>query len=175
MKIYFTARHTGYPDIHTTIYFYTDVPTEIPDPCHPSPCGANAICKERNGAGSCQCLPEFTGDPYTGCRPECVLNSECPHEKACINNKCVNPCIGICGSYADCRVINHAPSCTCVIGYIGNPLVACHPEPKPARKQCSSYSVFSNFIHSLSLYGGGSLTAVIKSIYKIIRTQKLIL
>lgn len=137
------------------LVFYADVPTEKPDPCHPSPCGANAICKERNGAGSCQCLPEFSGDPYTGCRPECVLNSECPQEKACINNKCVNPCIGICGSYAECRVINHAPSCTCAIGYVGNPLVACHPEPKPARKQSSS--LFCLFKFCLGLCGRGSL------------------
>lgn len=120
-----------YSIYNALILFSIAIPTEIPDPCHPSPCGSNAVCKERNGAGSCQCLPEYSGDPYTGCRPECVLNSECSHDKACVNNKCVNPCIGVCGSNAECRVINHAPSCSCVIGYTGNPLVACHPTPKP--------------------------------------------
>lgn len=111
--------------------FVVSHPTENPDPCHPSPCGSNAICKERNGAGSCTCLPEYIGDPYTGCRPECVLSSECPQNKACINNKCVNPCIGVCGPNAECRVINHAPSCSCIADYVGNPLVACHPPPPP--------------------------------------------
>lgn len=75
------------------------------NPCSPSPCGANAVCKERNGAGSCLCLPEYFGDPYTGCRPECVQNSECDRSKACINNKCKDPCPGVCGINASkCRV-----------------------------------------------------------------------
>ena len=102
-------------------------PVEAPrDPCNPSPCGANAICKERNGAGACMCMREFFGDPYTGCRPECVLNTDCSRDKACVNNKCKNPCIGTCGINAECRVINHAPSCSCYPGYIGDPLNACH-------------------------------------------------
>lgn len=101
-------------------------PTEGPRmPCNPSPCGANAICKERNGAGSCSCLPEYFGDPYTGCRPECVINTDCDRSKACLNNKCRDPCPGTCGINAECRVINHAPSCTCRIGYSGDPLKAC--------------------------------------------------
>lgn len=102
-------------------------PVEAPrEPCNPSPCGANAICKERNGAGACMCMREFFGDPYTGCRPECVLNTDCSRDKACVNNKCKNPCIGTCGINAECRVINHAPSCSCYPGYIGDPLNACH-------------------------------------------------
>lgn len=73
-------------------------PTEQPsNPCNPSPCGANAICKERNGAGSCSCIPDYFGDPYSGCRPECIQDSECDRTRACVNNKCVDPCIGVCG------------------------------------------------------------------------------
>lgn len=100
--------------------------TEKLNPCNPSPCGANAICKERHGAGSCICLPEYFGDPYTGCRPECVTNSECSRETACVNNKCKDPCPGTCGINAECYVNNHAPSCSCLSGYSGNPLQACH-------------------------------------------------
>jgi hypothetical protein len=101
--------------------------TEPPrNPCHPSPCGSNAICKERHGAGSCSCLPEYTGDPYTGCRPECVSNSDCDRTKACSNNKCKDPCPGACGVNAECRVIAHSPSCDCYIGYTGNPLHECY-------------------------------------------------
>ena len=103
------------------------------DPCNPSPCGANAVCKERNGAGSCTCLPEYSGDPYTGCRPECVLNTDCNRARACVRNKCVDPCPGACGLNAECRVVNHAPSCSCLPGYTGNPLSTCSLPPT-ARK-----------------------------------------
>jgi hypothetical protein len=81
------------------------------NPCHPSPCGSNAKCEERNGAGACICLPEYFGDPYTGCRPECVLNPDCPSNKACVSNKCVDPCPGLCGYNAECSVRNHVASC----------------------------------------------------------------
>lgn len=100
-----------------------DVPS---NPCNPSPCGSNAICKEQNNAGSCTCLPEYYGDPYVSCRPECVTNSDCSREKTCINNKCKDPCIGACGVNAECRVVNHSPSCVCSPGYEGNPTVSCH-------------------------------------------------
>lgn len=98
---------------------------EILEPCNPSPCGANAVCKERNGAGSCTCLPEYYGDPYSGCRPECVQNSDCDRSRACINNKCKDPCPGVCGLSAECRAQNHAPMCFCINGYTGNPADVC--------------------------------------------------
>lgn len=102
------------------------------EPCNPSPCGSNAVCNERNGAGSCTCLPDYTGDPYDGCRPECVQNSDCPHSKACTNNKCKDPCVGACGLNAQCQVFNHQPSCSCLSGYTGNPLTSCYvPPPVP--------------------------------------------
>ena len=99
------------------------------NPCVPSPCGANALCKERNNAGSCVCLPEFIGNPYEECRPECILNSDCPSNKACINQKCRDPCPGTCGQNADCQVINHLPSCTCIPGFTGDPFRYCNRIP----------------------------------------------
>lgn len=99
-------------------------------PCNPSPCGTNAICKELNGAGSCTCLPDYFGDPYLGCRPECVVNTDCPRNKACTNNRCINPCPGTCGLNAECAVNMHTPICSCLPGYTGNPLQACHPIPE---------------------------------------------
>lgn len=102
-------------------------------PCIPNPCGSNANCREQNGAGSCQCLPEYFGNPYEGCRPECVLNSDCPSNKACIRNKCQNPCGGSCGQNAECQVVNHLPSCTCRLGYTGDPYRFCSI-PKDERK-----------------------------------------
>lgn len=99
---------------------------ESRNPCNPSPCGANAVCKERNSAGSCSCLPEYYGDPYTGCRPECVQNSDCDRSKACNNNKCTDPCPGVCGINAECRVQNHSPVCICIEGYEGDPMNSCN-------------------------------------------------
>lgn len=114
-------------------------------PCNPSPCGANAVCKERNGAGSCSCLPEYFGDPYTGCRPECVINADCDRSKACLNNKCKDPCPGTCGINADCRTINHAPSCTCKPGYTGDPLRACTVVQAGILLFFTFFSLFSSF------------------------------
>nr|CAD7617395.1 unnamed protein product [Timema genevievae] len=103
---------------------------ERPTPCIPSPCGANAICKEQNGAGSCTCLQDYLGNPYEGCRPECVLNTDCASNRACIRNKCQNPCPGTCGQNADCQVVNHLPSCTCIPEYTGDPFRYCNLLPR---------------------------------------------
>lgn len=64
-------------------------PDQVQDPCNPSPCGTNALCSARNGAGSCVCQELYFGDPYVGCRPECVQNNDCPTTKACSQNKCI--------------------------------------------------------------------------------------
>ena len=103
-----------------------EYPVETPTPCIPSPCGSNAICREQNGAGACSCVDEYIGNPYEGCRPECVLNSDCPSNLACISNKCQDPCPGTCGQNAVCQVVNHLPSCTCFSGYTGDPFRYCN-------------------------------------------------
>lgn len=95
------------------------------DLCNPSPCGSNAICKELNGAGSCTCISNYIGNPYEGCRPECLLNSDCSANQACMNSKCQDPCPGICGRNAECHVINHLPVCECYPGHTGNAFVLC--------------------------------------------------
>lgn len=92
------------------------------DLCNPTPCGANAIC---SGAGHCECIPEYFGDPYILCHPECLLNSECPSNKACINQKCQDPCPGTCGNNALCNVYNHVAMCYCPEGMTGNAFVNC--------------------------------------------------
>lgn len=53
------------------------------------------------------------------------MNTECSPAQACINNKCVDPCPGICGVNAICDVSNHIPSCLCQEGYIGDAFVSC--------------------------------------------------
>lgn len=94
-------------------------------------------------------MTEYFGDPYSGCRPECVTNSDCDRSRACVNNKCVDPCPGTCGINAECRVINHAPSCSCIPGFSGEPLRSCQliqaiveePPEKPCQPSpCGPYS-----------------------------------
>ena len=114
----------------TDLYFVSVPPrVEIVDPCNPSPCGSNAVCNNRQRAAACQCIPEYFGDPYVACRPECVVNSDCPSNKACQRNKCIDPCPGTCGINAQCQVRSHIPTCTCIEGYIGDPFTECRLKP----------------------------------------------
>lgn len=99
------------------------------NPCQPSPCGPNAQCQVRGESPSCSCLPNYIGAP-PNCRPECVSNSECPTNRACMNQKCGDPCPGSCGANAECRVVGHTPMCVCVVGYTGDPFSQCFPQRK---------------------------------------------
>lgn len=106
------------------------------DPCNPSPCGANAVCNN----GQCSCIPEYHGDPFSGCRPECVLHTDCARDRACVRHKCIDPCPGTCASNAICDVINHIPICRCPEGMQGNAFIQCSPIPskivKPNVNKC---------------------------------------
>lgn len=109
--------------IFINIFFEFSAPKpQYSDPCNPSPCGPSATCNN----GICSCIPGYQGDPYRGCRPECVLNEDCARDKACIKNKCINPCIGTCGNNAICEVYNHIPMCHCPPGMTGNAFITCH-------------------------------------------------
>lgn len=61
------------------------------------------------------------------------MSTECSQDKACINQKCIDPCIGVCGLNADCRVQNHSPICACKNQYTGDPFTRCYSIP---RKNC---------------------------------------
>lgn len=106
---------------------------EYKNPCQPSPCGPNSQCREINNQAICSCLPNYVGSS-PGCRPECVVSSECSYDRACINQKCVDPCPGVCGTNAECRVLNHSPICNCLQGYTGNAFTRCYPIPETPRK-----------------------------------------
>jgi len=99
-------------------------PKPIENPCRPSPCGPNSQCREINGHAICSCSAGYIGVPPM-CRPECVVSSECPLNRACLNEKCSDPCPGTCGSNARCQVVNHNPICSCSSGYTGDPFVKC--------------------------------------------------
>lgn len=113
----------------TKKYLAAPPPEPPKDPCNPSPCGPNSICRETNNSPSCTCLSNYIGSPPS-CRPECTINSECPINQACINQKCKDPCPGSCGLYAQCNVINHTPVCVCESGYTGDPFTGCQLIPR---------------------------------------------
>lgn len=124
----------------------------VTDLCYSSPCGSNADCFD----GICKCRPEFSGDPYIGCRPECVGNEECPFNKACIHNKCIDPCIGTCGFNAQCLTSNHIPNCICPAGTSGNAFISCnqfegnilHKIFESEKNCCICIPIFLIFYHS---------------------------
>ncbi len=113
------------------------------DPCNPSPCGRNTICTVLDGGPVCECMADYIGNANIACNPGCVLNSNCPNNQACVKRKCVDPCPGTCGAFADCRVSNHRAVCTCIPGYEGDPFRRCYPSqdpppppPKPFEPSC---------------------------------------
>ncbi|CAD6236857.1 GSCOCG00008266001-RA-CDS, partial [Cotesia congregata] len=133
------ANLSGDPFVHC--YPHKEVgPVIVPqsNPCDPSPCGPNSRCLiSPRGYATCSCLPDFRGSPPL-CNPECIVSSDCLQIQACINNKCVNPCNGICGHGALCLVINHNPVCSCPATYEGDPFVACVPMNKEELEPTSS-------------------------------------
>ena len=104
----------------------TPFPPPVPqDPCQPSPCGPNSQCQvSADGSPSCTCVAGYVGAP-PGCRPECIINSECASHLACINQKCQDPCPGSCGAIAECHVVVHIPNCVCPSGFTGDPFTLC--------------------------------------------------
>lgn len=56
------------------------------------------------------------------------MSSDCTQDKACANQKCIDPCPGTCGINAKCQVINHSPICSCLPDYVGDPFVRCFVE-----------------------------------------------
>lgn len=120
------------------VILYT--PTDV---CSTIPCGANAVCREHNGVGSCTCMQDYFGDPYFGCKPECLQSFDCPCNFACINAKCVDPCENACGMNSECSVVNHSPMCYCIPGYTGNAVFGCHPIPDNGKTSLALMSFLS--------------------------------
>lgn len=110
-------------------FFFTALPepkppTPPPNPCVPSPCGPYSECHVIGSQASCRCRENYIGVPPQ-CRPECVVNTDCPPTLACISEKCRDPCPGSCGLNAKCTVQNHIPTCSCLPDYTGDPFTQC--------------------------------------------------
>ena len=57
---------------------------------------------------------------------ECNVDSDCPYDRACIGQKCLDPCrVTSCGRGAECRVQSHQALCFCPQGTQGNALTSC--------------------------------------------------
>lgn len=89
------------------------------DPC-PGACGSSATCSVVNHRPMCRCLPEYIGDPFTGCSPKPVVFHEPEIQMPC------NP--SPCGINALCKERQGAGSCSCLPEYFGDPYVECRPE-----------------------------------------------
>lgn len=123
------------------IYFALFSEPEVVRPCEPSPCGPNSRCQTINSQAVCSCVPGFLGQPPT-CRPECSINSDCPLNQACINQKCADPCTGSCGVSARCQVVNHNPICSCPSVFTGDPFTRCFPIRKHRQDKKSFFRKF---------------------------------
>jgi len=65
-------------------------------------------------------------------------------DKACVEQKCIDPCIGKCGYNARCEVRAHAAYCSCPLGFRGDPLSVCSRIPgmklkRDAQTACYNY------------------------------------
>lgn len=95
------------------------------NPCNPSPCGPNSLCRIVSDHPVCSCLENTFGNP-PNCHYECLVNSDCSQEKVCSKGKCISPCLQLCGKNAICTVYNHNPTCHCMHNYEGDPFTQCH-------------------------------------------------
>lgn len=127
-----------------------EAPKQPVNPCVPSPCGPNSECNDRGETPACSCAQNYIGVP-PNCRPECTINPECASHLACIQQRCRDPCAGLCGIGARCSVVNHHAVCSCAEGFTGDPFSNCIPAPK------GKWQTFiSNFLmHALVLLGDG--------------------
>lgn len=95
------------------------------NPCN---CGINSECYVQRHKPICSCREGYEGNPNIRCLTiGCRSDSECDHDKACINSNCIDPCLtnDPCASNADCYSRNHKPECRCANGFRGDPFKGC--------------------------------------------------
>ena len=96
-----------------------------------NPCARTAECTANAHRAQCKCPPGYTGDPYSQCVPifdgECRVDPDCPDNRACISNQCLDPCVEYdpCGKHALCETSSHFATCRCPTGWAGDPHTEC--------------------------------------------------
>lgn len=57
---------------------------------------------------------------------ECTVDSDCPFDRSCVREKCIDPCTTTqCGRGANCLVNYHKAFCECPKGTQGDPRESC--------------------------------------------------
>lgn len=90
-------------------------------------------------------MDNYIGSP-PNCQPECTIDSECISSRACLRQKCTDPCLGSCGIGANCYVVNHMAMCVCPNGYTGDPFVNCILEPERKKSFIKNIFIIHIFI-----------------------------
>lgn len=105
------------------------VDTYCRDPCLiVSLCAPTAECKAERHRAVCRCPAGYRGDPFVSCKKkECTRDQDCPSDRACIQEKCENPCTikQQCGTHARCFVEQHTVQCACDPPWTGDPKRQC--------------------------------------------------
>lgn len=129
----------------------SDDDCDVKDSCinrqcrNPCSCGLNTECFVKNHKPICSCETGYEGNPDVACYSvECQRNDECSHDKSCVNNNCVNPCLftDTCGVNTECFVSNHEAKCRCRPGYHGVPedkcrVIGCYSNSDcPSERSC---------------------------------------
>ncbi|OXA59283.1 neurogenic locus notch homolog protein 2 [Folsomia candida] len=103
-----------------------------PDPNHSNVGNTNGTAQ----TVLCACMPHHIGAPPK-CRPlSCAANADCPSQFSCVKGLCKDPCQGICGVGAECKVVNHFPVCRCLRGFNGDPFFQCKASYCNDNEQC---------------------------------------
>ena len=69
---------------------------------------------------------------------QCQTHSDCDDVQLCYQGSCQNACrFEACGLNAKCSAKQHTAHCTCIVGYTGDPHIAC------SRRMYNNYSLCS--------------------------------
>ncbi|CAL4121255.1 unnamed protein product, partial [Meganyctiphanes norvegica] len=103
--------------------------------CSGIACGENGECfwDEVQKKADCRCKGNDQYDPSTGQCQECVGNSNCQHDQACLSGTCRRVCDGACATGGQCTSQNHVAKCTCNGELKGNPYSG---QDNPGCHQC---------------------------------------
>ncbi|KAK0172481.1 hypothetical protein PV328_005793 [Microctonus aethiopoides] len=71
----------------------------------------------------------------------CSNDTECLNSEKCIGKRCMDPCPGLCGIDAICKVIKHTMTCSCFKCYEGNPYIRCTPYLGLKRWMCKYFGI----------------------------------
>lgn len=76
-------------------------------------------CQVLNHNPICICAPGYTGDPFTRCFKQPIVET---------SREPINPCLpNPCGPNSECRVVGESPACSCLPNYHGT-APNCRPE-----------------------------------------------